>query len=164
MLGGGRAAALADQGPPPAPLHLPPQAGRSIESIYAELAGAGLVRAPAPATVGDFLGGDRLVKLADVPRAAPPPPPPSKPKTGGKKANAGAAASKAAAGKAAGAGSSGVSKGGKGGKDGKDGKAAGAGGEEGEVREYPEPSLAEARQAVVASCILPLGAHPALAK
>ena len=139
---------------PPAPAPL--QAGRTIESIFAELAGAGLVRAPAPTSVSDFLGGDRLVKLADIPRAEPAPPPPSKPKTGGKKANAAAAA-----GKAAGSGS-GAGKGGKGGKDGAGGK--GAGGEAGEMREFPEPSLAEARQAVVASCILPLGAHPALSK
>ncbi|PRW20260.1 IQ and AAA domain-containing 1 [Chlorella sorokiniana] len=141
-------------------------AGRSIESIFAELAAAGLVRSPVPTTVDQFLGGDRLLKLADIPRAEPPPPPPVKSKTGGKKANAAAAAGKAAAaaGKAAASGSGG--KAGSGSKGGKGGDAAGAaaGAEGGEVKDYPEPSLAEARQAVVASCILPLGAHPALSK
>lgn len=125
------------------------------------------MRSPAPTTAEQFLGGDRLVKLADIPQAEPPPAQPIKSKTGGKKANAAAAAGKAAAGssggKAAGGGSgkagSAASKGGKGGD-----AAAAGGGEAGELKEYPEPSLAEARQAVVASCILPLGAHPALSK
>ena len=142
------------------------QAGRSIESIFAELAAAGLVRSPAPTTVEQFLGGDRLVKLADIPQAEPPPAQPIKSKTGGKKANA-AAVGKAAAGsgsgKAAGGGSgkagSAASKGGKGGDE-----AAAGGGDAGGLKGYPEPSLAEVRQAVVASCILPLGAHPALSR
>ncbi len=140
-----------------------PQAGRSIESIFAELAAAGLVRCPAPTTVDQFLGGDRLVKLADIPQAELPPQQPIKSKTGGKKANAAAAASKAAAGSGSGKSGSSSSKAGNG-KGGKGGEAAGAAAEAGELKEYPEPSLAEARQAVVASCILPLGAHPALCK
>lgn len=148
---------------PPFPPHPPcrVQAGRSIESIFAELAAAGLARSPAPATVDQFLGGDRLLKLADIPKAEPPPQQPIKSKTGGKKANAAAAGSKAATGSG---GSKAASKAGKVGSSGKGGEAAGDGAEAGELKEYPEPSLAEARQAVVASCILPLGAHPALSK
>jgi len=127
------------------------QAGRSIESIFAELAAAGLVRQPpAGATVECFLGSERLARLEEVPggdvagASAS-----SKPKTGGKKANAALAAK------------AGAAAGGKG----KAGGAAGAAGAAGEEKkEYPEPSLAQARQEVVASCILPLGAHEALSK
>lgn len=135
---------------------LPMQAGRSIESIFAELAAAGLVRAPPPTTADAFIGGDRLARpTADDAAAAAAAGAAAKPKTGGKKANA--------APKPAADASAPGSKGGKGGKAG----AAAAGGEGvGDAAAgagYPEPSLAQARQAVVASCILPLGAHEALA-
>lgn len=117
------------------------QAGRSIESIFAELAAAGLVRLPPPTCVADFLGGDRMAEEV-AGGAAPQPAQPSKPKAGGKKNNASAPgqAAKAPAGKAK--------------------TAAG----EDEFQPYPEHSLAQGRQAVVASCVLPLGAHPALSK
>lgn len=109
------------------------------------------MRQPSTTCAEDFLGGDRLARplafameAAAVAAAAA-----AKPKVGGKKANAAAApaaASKPAAGSKGKAG----------------GAAAGAGEEVAQA--YPEPSLAQARQAVVASCILPLGAHAALAK
>ncbi|PSC70654.1 IQ and AAA domain-containing 1 [Micractinium conductrix] len=120
-------------------------AGRSVESIFAELAGAGLVHTPAPLTLSDYLGGERLAPAEAAPEAAPAA---AKPKVGGKKANA--APAKAAAPPA-----------GKGGKG--KGAAEAAAGQAAHAA-YPEPSLAQARQAVAAACVLPLGAHDALAK
>lgn len=110
------------------------------------------MRPPAPARIADFLGADRLVRLQDMPASAQPRPPPTKPKAGGKKANVAAAPKPAAPG--SGRGKAGAAAAG----------AAGAAAAGPTFHEYPESSLAEARQAVVASCILPLGAHPALAK
>ncbi len=117
------------------------QAGRSIESIYSELAAAGLVRLPPPSSVADFLGGDRMSDQgpgSDTPR----PGKGSKPRAGGKRNNA------AAPGQAAKA---------------PGGKARAGVGEE-QLEPYPEHSIAQARQAVIAACVLPLGAHPALTK
>ena len=118
--------------------------GRSIESIFAELAAAGLVRqqgSSACSVVDDYLGGARLAHAAAAPGAAETASS-AKPKTGGKKANAAAAAAKADA--------SGKS------------KADASGGSSDAQPPYPEPSMAQARQAVVASCILPLGGFEAL--
>lgn len=120
-----------------------------MESIFEELAAAGLARLPPPATVDEFLGGDWLAR---------PPPPPSVPLPGGAKPKAGGKKSNSPAKPAAAAEAGPGGKAGAGGK----GKGGAAGGSE--PGDYPEPSLAQARQAVVASCILPLGAHPALAR
>lgn len=132
------------------PARLPhAQAGRSIESIFSELACAGLVLQPAQSSLADFLGGERLAQepeptglLSATATAAQP----AKAKTGGKKANAApppSAAAKAPRGAL--------------------GKA-GQGGAQEELQSFPEPSLAQARQAVAACCVLPLGAHAALGK
>ena len=84
-------------------------------------------------TVDEYLGGARLAHAAEAVGATETGSS-AKPKTGGKKANAAAAAAAAAA------------------------KADASGSEQ----QYPEPSLAQARQAVVASCILPLGGFDTL--
>ena len=110
------------------------------------------MRLPAATAADDFLGSDRLAQAAGAPGAPPPAAVASKPKTGGRKANMPAATAAGVAG-AGGKGQKGAAAA---------GAAGGAAGEE--VKVYPEPSLAQARQAVVASCILPLGAHQPLAK
>ncbi len=127
------------------------QAGRSIESIYAELAAAGLVRVPPVASVDDFIGGPRLAEVPPSVDVAPPNKSiAGKAKTGGKKANAASSAPAGPKGKAGPAATAGK-------------KGAGAAAGEGEGPQlYPELSLAQARQEVVASCILPLAAHQAL--
>ena len=110
-------------------------AGRSIESIFAELAAAGLVHLPTPQALANYLGGPRLVQLQSgeggSPGAAAGP---KKPRAGGKASNT--APSRPAGGKAGG---------------GKAGEAA-------PLLEYPEASMAQARQEVAAACVLPLGA------
>lgn len=129
------------------------QAGRSIESIFAELAGAGLVRQPVAATLEEFLGGERLAQepeptglLSATATAAAAPT--VKAKTGGKKANVARTAPPTS--RVPG----GTKAGGKAGLD-KEKEAPEA---------YEAPSLAQARQEVAASCVLPLGAHAAMAK
>ncbi|KAL4857543.1 DNA mismatch repair protein 6 [Chlorella vulgaris] len=128
--------------------------GYTVESIFAELAAAGLVSLPPPASVCDLLGCDRAVEAAAGvggkggagSRAAGALA--GRPRAGGKKANAAPPAAPTKA---------------PGGVKGKDKEAGPPGG--GEVASsYPEPSLALVRQALVASCVLPLGAHPALSK
>lgn len=123
-----------------------------MESIFAELASAGLVRPPAGVTLEDYLGSERLAleaELPGMPGQQPADPPANKAKTGGKKANV---APKPPPGKTPGT-------------KGKPGGAAGAagGGEDAQLK-IPESSMAQARQAVTAACVLPLGAHKALTR
>ncbi|KAL4420798.1 hypothetical protein ABPG75_010454 [Micractinium tetrahymenae] len=148
----GKAGEAAEGATPPKKKRKDLTAGRSIESIFAELACAGLVRQPAAASLEDFLGGERL---AEEPEALGPPCAPSavvttvKTKAGGKKANAAPPPPLAPATAAGGARGKGK---------------AGAGEAEAATKALPEPSLAQARQAVAAACVLPLGAHAALGK
>lgn len=108
------------------------------------------MRQPAACGLEDFLGGERLAQEPEPPglRSATHGAVAAKARTGGKKANAAPpppAATKAPAGV--------------------EGKSKAGPGEASEAPQaFPEPSLAQARQAVAASCLLPLGAHAAMAK
>ena len=136
--GEGKGAAAA---PGPIKRRKDPSAGRSIESILAELAAAGLVRLPPPVPLSAYLGGPCLVRPEAAAAAAPggkaPAPAARKPRTGGKAANMAPAP--------AGRGAAGARPGSK------------ASAEPPVPPELPPLSMAQARQEVAASCVLPLG-------